>query len=243
MKISYRTHPVIKRVEKEKDIKIPFFFSKTERESAEANKRLFNKAYNNIQVLSDPFIKALELSREKLYKQEYFDEIKNVSGMLISGNRSYLYDFIDQDNIHLVVFNCDAPFLFARVINGSLSGWITPDFKSSIDKNQILNYEVSDIVTTLIFIKYAEIDTKELPANKKQAGINCKYINDTSSNIKYLNITWFTNLVKSDGFNVRGHFRLQPKKKEGKWTKELIWINEFQKEGYTRRAGKIIENV
>ena len=24
------------------------------------------------------------------------------------------------------------------------------------------------------------------------------------------------------------HFRLQPKKKDGEWTKELIWINEFK---------------
>lgn len=48
---------------------------------------------------------------------------------------------------------------------------------------------------------------------------------------------WFTNLVKSDGFKVRGHFRFQPKKKDGVWTKELIWINEFEKSGYNREAG------
>jgi hypothetical protein len=29
---------------------------------------------------------------------------------------------------------------------------------------------------------------------------------------------------------------MQPKKKDGKWTKELIWIDEFEKKGYKREA-------
>jgi hypothetical protein len=35
---------------------------------------------------------------------------------------------------------------------------------------------------------------------------------------------------------VSGHFRLQPKKSNGEWTKELIWIDEFGKTGYTSNA-------
>jgi len=54
-----------------------------------------------------------------------------------------------------------------------------------------------------------------------------------------LDSKWFTTLVKSDAFHVRGHFRLQPKKKDGEWTKELIWINDFQKEGYTAPARRL----
>jgi hypothetical protein len=47
--------------------------------------------------------------------------------------------------------------------------------------------------------------------------------------------TWFTQLVISNAFNVRGHFRLQPCGPELK-ERKLIWIQDFQKSGYTRKA-------
>jgi hypothetical protein len=50
--------------------------------------------------------------------------------------------------------------------------------------------------------------------------------------------TWYTTLVKSDSFKVRGHFRLQPFGST-KAQRKLIWINEFMKNGYTREAKKL----
>ena len=49
--------------------------------------------------------------------------------------------------------------------------------------------------------------------------------------------TWFTTLINSSAFNVRGHFRLQPFGTDLK-EKKLIWIKEFQKSGYKRIAKK-----
>ena len=100
-----------------------------------------------------------------------------------------------------------------------------------------------DTVDLSLFIKYAQVETKTVGANKRYKDINCKYTNETNSDITFLDSTWFTNLVKSEGFNVRGHFRMQPKKKDGEWTKELIWISEFEKSGYNRKAKKISYEV
>lgn len=47
---------------------------------------------------------------------------------------------------------------------------------------------------------------------------------------------WFTTIVRNEDFNVRGFFRLQPKKKDGEWTRELIYIKPFVKHGYHRTA-------
>jgi hypothetical protein len=116
--------------------------------------------------------------------------------------------------------------------------------KSGIYKGDIsLSIEMYTkmLVAILNFIKYAEIEVKILPPNKKVKDIKCKYVNETNSNIQFLDSTWFTTLVQSDSFKVRGHFRLQPKKKEGEWTKEIIWINEFEKTGYTSPAKKLSE--
>ena len=94
-----------------------------------------------------------------------------------------------------------------------------------------------------MFKNYAEIETKYLKPKEKTKFVNCKYINETNSDVTLLNSTWFTNLVKSDSFNVRGHFRLQPKKINGEFTKELIWINGFKKNGYVSNAKKTKLNV
>ena len=94
-----------------------------------------------------------------------------------------------------------------------------------------------NIFRLLAFKKYAQVETVESKARTKIHAQGCKYLNETDLDIEYLDSKWFTSLVNSKGFKVGGHFRLQPKKKEGEWTKELIWINDFEKKGYSRKAG------
>ncbi|MCF0059931.1 hypothetical protein MUK70_11830 [Dyadobacter chenwenxiniae] len=96
-------------------------------------------------------------------------------------------------------------------------------------------------ITLCYFKRYAQVETINLPPNKKVKIFHTNYVNETNLSITHLDSKWFNNLVKSDAFKVRGHFRFQPKKKDGEWTKELIWINDFMKEGYTSPA-KILKN-
>ncbi len=141
----------------------------------------------------------------------------------------------------------------------SVPGWI--DFMAFKDKNLIcasigerplfvqepydLGEEDADAITghialCLLFKKFAKVEIKQLPPKSRKKEFNCKYVNDTDNTIQILDSTWFTTLVKSDAFKVRGHFRLQPKKDDnGNWTKELIWIKDFQKSGYTASAKKL----
>ncbi len=64
--------------------------------------------------------------------------------------------------------------------------------------------------------------------------------NNTQFPISYVDSSWIREIIRTEGFKVRGHFRLQPYKKDGEWTKKLIYINEFEKHGYHRRARKDI---
>jgi len=93
------------------------------------------------------------------------------------------------------------------------------------------------LLCTLAFKKYAQVEIVESKARTKIHVQGCKYLNETDLDVEYLDSKWFTSLVNSKGFKVGGHFRLQPKKKEGEWTKELIWIADFDKKGYNRKAG------
>ena len=49
-------------------------------------------------------------------------------------------------------------------------------------------------------------------------------------------------LFEMNASPLEDNFRLQPQKDNtGNWTKELIYINEFQKHGYIKRA-KVLSN-
>lgn len=94
---------------------------------------------------------------------------------------------------------------------------------------------LADILTMILFMKYCEVETKLVKANKKEIHIGTKYVNETKSNIEILDSTWFTTIVRSDGFKVRGHFRFQPVGINHA-DRKLIWISDFDKTGFTRKA-------
>ena len=83
----------------------------------------------------------------------------------------------------------------------------------------------------LIFKKYAkvEIEISKCGEKKKSNILKDDVRNILPFNVKILDCTWFTTICRNEGFKVRGHFRLQPKKVNGEWVKELIYINEFEK--------------
>lgn len=87
-----------------------------------------------------------------------------------------------------------------------------------------------------LFLQFAHIETILLKPNRgAYEGPVCVYNNKTKSDIEIIDSTWFTNLVKSDAFKVRGHFRIQPFG-HGLKNRKLIWISDFTKHGYTREA-------
>ena len=217
------------------------------------NAPLFSK---DVKILSLPFAQAVIESSEKLISGDLIDKafLENTAGTLIINERTICYNFdkINDSVTELTYFlfkrnNTEAPelksFIYLEYNSVDSSAKTHTYFAKSglYQGNNALSIELytKTLLATLNFIKYADIEVKFLPAKKTIKDIKCKYVNDTDSTIQYLDSTWFTTLVKSDEFKVRGHFRLQPKKKKGEWTKELIWINDFLKTGYTAPARKL----
>lgn len=110
------------------------------------------------------------------------------------------------------------------------------------ESQESLNINLVQILAIEIFLQFAEIETKVIkPGHKEFEGVKCTYQNKSSSNITVVDSTWFTNLVVSGAFKVRGFFRLQPYGKRSENKRRLKWINEFTKHGYTRKAKKLNE--
>lgn len=262
MKISYRNQAILKMLDSgilgpvavNSDDKLKLTDELLE-EFSKIWKLHFKKFNENVNILSEPFAIAVSKSSDKLTSGDLLNEsfLQNTSGTLIINDRTICYSLKKKDNnlSELVYFlfqknSAKVPKLkcFMNIeYNGKNSSANTQSYitKSGIyNQNYKLSVEIyiKVLLSILNFIKYADIEIKVLPSNKKIKEFNCKYINDTSSNIKILNSTWFTTLIQTDSFKVSGHFRLQPKKKNGEWIKELIWIEEYEKSGYVSIAKK-----
>lgn len=249
MKVSYRTHPVLGLINGYKNnVKIDSREPKLVEILSGLN-YIFdtykNKLNENIILVSNSFVEAANSCRNKMIDNSLYKEIgDNLSGVLLFGNMSIVYKAkrvivggVGAWKLNIInFFNGDSLGTFYW--EGFTHSDMLHDGLSPIDAAK---GAWSIVQMVLMFKKFADVEIKELPAGQKVKDIECKYINETQSNVTLLTSTWFTTLVKSDAFKVRGHFRLQPKKKDGVWTKELIWINDFEKTGYTAPA-KILSN-
>ena len=213
---------------------------------------LLREDFKKVMVVSDAFMDAAKKSKKQLAELLKEDLVlgKHVkfTGSIIIKNSVFLYylDFMhgEAEIVQLFQFHKDGClYMYDGMGNTDKSDLVTagdPNESYFTDKSKAktwLSDTSFEILLLMYFKKYAQVETVESKARTKIHAQGCKYLNETDLDIEYLDSKWFTSLVNSKGFKVGGHFRLQPKKKEGEWTKELIWINDFEKKGYNRKAG------
>jgi len=95
-------------------------------------------------------------------------------------------------------------------------------------------------VKLLIFTELSELEIVMLKPNgrfgTRKSG---KFVNESKHNITIIDSTWNKLIIRTEGFSVSGHLRLQ-RYGEGRKEVKLIFIEEFEKHGYIRRARKEI---
>jgi hypothetical protein len=112
--------------------------------------------------------------------------------------------------------------------------------KSIPDLNNWVMNHVEVCLAILTFKQFAEVEVKHIGGKKypKKTKINNeKYLNDSNHQIDVLDSRWFTETIRTEGFSVSGHFRLQPCGKN-KDQRKLIYIKDYKKNGYHRKAKK-----
>ena len=255
MRISNRNYPIFNNIGKKDLTPLDQMFEYTKnkeilviKDIISENIHLFNETIN---VFSTSFYISMMESLDKL--KMLLPELIELNGevtisgidVFMQGVMFYNYKYNDVDNPKgtVIQFTNEG---YPVLINCTKSNikWANPYIINTQGVNESKGFieDLFKVVSSLyIFKKYAEIETKHLAPKTKLKEVGCKYSNDTDHNLLFLNSTWFTNLVKSDAFKVRGHFRLQPcgPKHEDR---KLIWINEFKKDGYKAPARKIFSN-
>jgi len=116
---------------------------------------------------------------------------------------------------------------------------INYDWDSNFDVK--IHFVFAIMFNHIIFKKFAPIETKQIFASDKVRHRHYKpNKNQLGLKINYITSQWFTNLERSGAFGVKGHWRLQACG-EGMKDRKLIWVKDFVKEGYSRRAQRIIQ--
>lgn len=256
-RVSYRNYPVLKTIKKGIIESFPYYNEDIQelREKKEIISKLFDENSKGfglkILKVSHKFLENSMLCREKLFpilKKDCQDSLEKggikESGTIILNHHLYSYNILLNNDIsHVVVFEMFPNGGIRNIVRGDINLFTSlVENDVALKLNSIKGESYSHFITLMIlsilyFKKYASVEIIESKANSKNTFAGCKYLNETDLDIEYLDSKWFTTLVKSEGFKVRGFFRLQPKKKNGEWTKELIWIDEFEKQGYNRKAG------
>lgn len=95
-----------------------------------------------------------------------------------------------------------------------------------------------EFLRLLIFFEYSETTLTELkPKGKIGTKREGKFLNESSQNVTIVDSNWNNIVVRTQGFGVSGHYRLQPCGKDLS-DRKLIYIAEFAKKGYVRGAKK-----
>jgi hypothetical protein len=253
MKISYRNNLGIRIVE------TGFFMLETitpkDEEFLEELRENFGKykyLFKPIKIISKNMAEVIASSANKMIQDEVWNDVGKCNGTIICNGFTYCYmiESKGQPEHDFGFFAFYAGVLIAcghqnteekrrTIAVPESSKWVLEFVHQPEGEDwhhSVFNALYTDLIAIINFLKYAEVEDKFIKASSKEKGIDCKYINETNSDVHYITSNYIQNLYIQGAFKVRGHWRLQPKKKEGEWTKELIWINEFEKQGYTRKA-------
>ena len=112
---------------------------------------------------------------------------------------------------------------------------ITGELCEHFDHKDGLEYE--ELIYKLLCFFYLTENTEEIIAPRSVAGTRKtgKTSNDFNFPLTMVTSKWNITSIRTEGFLVSGHFRLQPKG-VGRSEYENIYIAPFEKNGYTRRA-------
>jgi len=90
-------------------------------------------------------------------------------------------------------------------------------------------------VQLLLFVELSDLTVEILKPNEKtRTRKTGKYVNRSNTDITIVDSKWNVISVRTEGFKVRTHPRMQPCG-ENNQERKLIWVQQYQKNGYVRR--------
>lgn len=207
----------------------------------------------NLVVLSKTFVNTMDKSYMKFTQlhMDILEELDNENGIVRSPyfiEGCYVVYSIKNGCLTLWVFHdnidkflsiptyyiCASPKDKIKGTGHQLDCMILPLIENCMEVN--LRDYIDMVLDYLCLRQWAEVQLGKITTSiKKEVKRNKKtqIVTETGLDYYMFDSKWYTEISNDESFQVSGHFRLQP---YGDGTKRLIWINEFTKNGYHRKA-------
>ena len=225
----------------------------SDREGAIKELALIKVNCRNLVVFSKTFVDTMDKSFMKFtqFHVDILEELEGENGIVrspyfIEGcyvvyriKNGCLTLWVFQDNIDKYLsiptyYICVSPKDKIKGEGHQLDCMILPLLDDCMEAN--LRDYIDMVLDYLCLRQWAEVQLGKVTTTlKKEIKKNKKTQTVTESGIDYYTFDskWYTEISNDESFQVSGHFRLQP---YGDGTRRLIWINEFTKHGYHRKA-------
>lgn len=207
----------------------------------------------NLVVFSKSFIDTMDKSYMKFtqFHMDILKELDNENGIVrspyfmegcyvvysIKNGCLTLWVFQDSIDKYLSIptyYICVSPKDKIKGKGHQLDCMILPLLDNCVEVN--LRDYINMVLDYLCLRQWAEVQLGERSTIvKKEIKKNKKILTVIESGLDFyiFDSKWYTEISNDESFQVSGHFRLQP---YGDGKKRLIWINEFTKKGYHRKA-------
>tara|TARA_R110002050_G_scaffold297339_1_gene458596 strand:+ start:18060 stop:19031 length:972 start_codon:yes stop_codon:yes gene_type:complete len=145
----------------------------------------------------------------------------------------------DRELLILPIYNdgtTQATNKYELTSNDEVYGWDYSEQEGRSWYGKIHDY----VMSFILFYNYTETETKVIhgidSGEQRRIKLNGeKFINSSKNDIEIIDSTYFTKMIRTGEFGVRGHFRVQSHGIGNSETK-IIFIEKYKKEGYTRGA-------
>ena len=108
--------------------------------------------------------------------------------------------------------------------------------RSALEANTVVRASRYSFLQLAVFLAYVEKEIVYIEPGKQSGTKKTdKRFNDTDQRLIVVTANWNQIRIRTEGFSVNGHLRLQPFG-SGRTQHKLIWINEHMRHGYTRNA-------
>lgn len=201
-----------------------------------------------IMYVSDPFLKAIESTSEKI--SEAIDKDTQGSGSISYETSVFLHRV--GMAMHRVIDSpegkiCQYFMVSRKAITGYLEYYLEQggDYHKNYgflsgyyeDNKSVIYQYFRTYIMLLYFIDKCDIESVMVaPKQKVKIDGGYKFYNESGkSAIKVLDARWYRELIIKSPFAVTGHLRFQPYG-EGRSKRKLIFIEPYEKKGYHRKA-------
>lgn len=225
----------------------------SDRENAIRELAFLKDDCRNLVVFSKTFIDAMDKSYMKFtqFHMDILEELDKENGVVrspyfiegcyvvysIKNSCLTLWVFHDAIDKYLSIptyYICVSPKDKIKGAGHQLDCMILPLLDNCMEAN-IRDY-IDMVLDYLCLRQWAEVQLGKVSTTvKKEIKKNRKIQTVTEPGLDYylFDSKWYTEISNDESFQVSGHFRLQP---YGDGTRRLIWINEYTKNGYHRKA-------